>query len=169
MIGIVLMSFMILLMLVFTRFHAQADDPVLRDQLAYLADIGQSLPTGTPTNTPTPIPTQENLPDLDITSWRVTYFVCPWGSPGFVSLGIKNIGTKKAGQFSAEVNHVISCVTGLKPQVSITVTEELSKSPIGGVDGKADIYGEVKEINESNNLLSVIFTAPPPCPGTNGD
>jgi hypothetical protein len=128
--------------------------------------IYHAMPTRTqhPTLTLTPTPTGTHLPDLVILGYDITYYEdCPWGSPGLISVGAKNNGLSDSGEFSVKINREFAFVEGLQVQVKTNASVEFEAGPVGHIYAIADVYDQVNESDESNNIFSIALTAPPPC------
>ena len=113
--------------------------------------------------TPTPEGGPPGLPDLNPYGYYVRYYGCPWGGPGYISVPVQNIGEADAGHFTVAINRLRTTVESLKAGSSQDVVVEFQAGPVGGVDAKVDVDGEIKESNEANNYFSITFTPPPPC------
>ena len=122
-------------------------------------------PTVTASVTPTITPTPYGLPDLTI---PYTYIIdydgtCPWGSPGTITVWVENIGTNHAGPFIAAVFSEETQFDGLFAGESEALIYHFNSGPVGGIYAEADRQNQVMESNESNNVMQIMMTPPPPC------
>jgi hypothetical protein len=122
-------------------------------------------PTATPTPTVTGTPDPTVLPDLTIPyTWIVVYDdPCPWGSPGTITLKVQNIGNDAAGPFVAAVYDQETDYGGLPAGAEAPLIFKFPSGPVGGIASTADIYDQVMERDEGNNVMQIVFTPPPPC------
>lgn len=128
-----------------------------------------STPTPSMTHTPTPTatgtPDPAILPDLTIPyDWRIDYDdPCPWGSSGTITLTVQNIGSGDAGLFVASMFDEESSYDSLPAGGEAPLVYDFLNGPVGNIDSEVDIYDQVVEGNETNNVMMIVFTPPPPC------
>lgn len=130
------------------------------EYLDYLPQIDRE-PTST--LTPTVTATLPPLPDLAYYYYQVTYYGCPWGSPGNILVRVRNTGEVDAGHFAVDINSLRTTVEGVEAGGFRDPSVEFSQGPVGGMEIVVDSENEVWESNEANNFFRVMFTPPPPC------
>jgi hypothetical protein len=57
---------------------------------------------------------------------------------------------------------------GLKAGMTHTVKADFSSGPVGSISSGIDVYDQVRERNEGNNELLIVFTPPPQCTPESG-
>ena len=128
---------------------------------------------GTAVATPTLIPASPTptipatlatqLPDLEISGYRVTYDDCPWGGPGTIAVSIDNFGVGPAGPFEVTINNDTTNLAGLGPLEEVEAAVSFASGPVGGINAEVDSAQQVVEVDENNNSYTIVFTPPPPC------
>ncbi len=126
-----------------------------------------AIPTTTPipaTHTPTILPTlATQLPDLEISSYIVSYDDCPWGGSGTVSVSVDNFGVSDAGPFEVTINNQTTNLNGLGSLGEAEAAVSFDAGPVSGVNAEVDSAQQVVESDETNNSYMIVFTPPPPC------